>query len=454
MSNALIPYDPARTKVAEYIAFQTSELLVRSGYVRDEEEEVALYYWIPPEADRVVLIVNPILIRNINAILSKRFAHHLSAALQGRRVIQTNTRGVFLQVAFDAAPYRPLISNDLDLSGRPSPDAVPIGSTRSGDLWLRLDDLPHCLIAGASGMGKSNFLRTWIESLIEGRDVDLILFDGKAGTEFGRYASDPVANVIEGSLVEVLASVHIEMISRFEKLRASGATSIAAYNALNPTKPLRRIAIVLDELSIALEEEGSEYFVAEFAKRGRAAGIHIVAATQRASAEYIPSAIRANLLTRISFAVPMPEDSRTILGSSGAERIPKIAGRLLIRYGSRQVEAQAFRAPDVFVARKVADPDPIRRSESGEVSSTSAGSPTMDDFEAGLVRAAIEEFDGRFRIVELSDRFGIDKNRIVDAAKRLQDRGILSAPERAKGRHIGRAVLIKEEDLPIASSAA
>ena len=78
----------------------------------------------------------------------------------------------------------------------------------------------------------------------------------------------------------------------------------------------------------------------------------------------------------------------------------------------------------------------------------------MDDFEAGLVRAAIEEFDGRFRIVELSDRFGIDKNRIVDAAKRLQDRGILSAPERAKGRHIGRAVLIKEEDLPIASSAA
>ena len=83
-------------------------------------------------------------------------------------------------------------------------------------------------------MGKSNFLRTWIESLIEARDVDLILFDGKAGTEFGRYASDPVANVIEGSLVEVLASVHLEMISRFEKLRASGARKACASTCRDP----------------------------------------------------------------------------------------------------------------------------------------------------------------------------------------------------------------------------
>ncbi|HID83688.1 MAG TPA: hypothetical protein EYP54_00960 [Anaerolineales bacterium] len=131
---------------------------------------------------RVILAFDPLALRNPEAVVSECFVHRLSTALGGRQVVVTNSRGLFLQVAYRLPPpVTRLESRPLDLSQQPTPLHVPIGRTQQGrDLWLPLPELDSVLIAGTRRMGTTNLLHTWIQALHHGSGQALHHGSGQA----------------------------------------------------------------------------------------------------------------------------------------------------------------------------------------------------------------------------------------------------------------------------------
>lgn len=146
---------------------------------------VAFYVWL--RGKRVILIFDPLALRKSETIVSALFVHRLITALGGRRVIATNSRGIFLQIAYALLPVMKLISSILDLSSQPSPLHLPIGQTKRGPLWLSIVEMDSVLIGGTRRMGKTNLIHTWVLALLHGNFARLVLWDGKDGVEFGRY---------------------------------------------------------------------------------------------------------------------------------------------------------------------------------------------------------------------------------------------------------------------------
>jgi len=224
---------PIERKLAGQIGMRTLQLLERSNMLNDAAggDTPLIYAWPFPE--RVALIIDPMRVRNINAVLSPRFQHHLATALAGRRVVLTNHRGIILQVGYWPEPARELVAKPLDLAQQPSPLHVPIGATRRRDLWLPIDQLDAVLIGSSRRMGKSTLLHAWIAALLHGGKAQLVLFDGKAGMEFGRYRGQPRVAVVDGKLGPTLTDLFQEMNRRIELLRSAGAVSLADYNTLS-----------------------------------------------------------------------------------------------------------------------------------------------------------------------------------------------------------------------------
>lgn len=255
-------------RIAEQVAVLTYQHLTRSNLVREDPvDEPLIYVW--PQPDRVVLIVNPLRVKNLEALVKPRFQHHLATVLQGRRVVVTNHRGIFVQVGYYPEAHRELVSRPLDLSAQRTPLHVPIGVTANGDLWLSLVDLDAVLIGGSRRMGKTNLLHGWIAALLQGKDARLVLFDGKGGVEFARYANQPRCRVITEALGPVLGELYGEMNRRFDLLKAAGAASLAEYNHFQGEgAQFERIALIVDELAYALQEPGVEDVLVDLAARG------------------------------------------------------------------------------------------------------------------------------------------------------------------------------------------
>jgi len=311
------------------------ERLIRPHLVEDLPETV---FWVWPREDRVILAIDPLAVKSIDTLLNARFTHHLSTALQGRRVIKTNTRGVFFQVDYEQQLQAELTAVVLDLSSQPSPVAVPIGMTKRGPLWLDLTVMDSVLIGGARRMGKSRFVHAWIQALEHGGRARLFLWDGKDGQEFGRYQGR-MGVLVDNDLEALLLIVMAEAERRRELFKQSGVTSLPEYNAQAAQK-LDVLVPVIDEA--AFIPEGCQGLLHDLVARCGAYGVHPVIATQRPDAGAVQTIIKANLSTRISFAVPSSYDSQVILGRSGAQDLPKRPGRLLISHAARTIQAQAF----------------------------------------------------------------------------------------------------------------
>lgn len=412
-------------RIAQYIATLTYQHLTRSNLVREDaaSDEPLIWVWTLP--DRCVIIVNPLRVRNVDAFIKPRFTHHLGTVLQGRRIAVTNHRGIFIQVAYYPEPARDLVSKPLDLSEQPNALAVPIGMTARGALWLTLDELDAVLIGGARRMGKTNLLHTWIAALLQGGAVRLILFDGKGGVEFARYRGAPRVQVIEGDLAPALGELYAEMQTRFDALKLARVASIAEYNTgRGEGARLERIALIVDELAYALQESGIESVLVDLTARGGAVGIHPILATQRPSADVVTPRLKGNLVTRIALPVPDRASSMVILDRAGAESIAKVAGRLLIAYKARIIEAQAFAMTD--------DRRPM--TDVPQIAST-----RLSEREARIARAAIER--GRFVIREIAEATGERVEYVNDLAKKWQIVGYLTEVQRdARGHKLGRAI--------------
>lgn len=239
-----------------------------------------------------------------------------------------------------------------------SPLAVGLGVGRRGPLWADLSTVPHLLVGGMTGGGKSVFLTQALTGLLLSatpHELRLVCIDLKGGVEltpFGRlpHALTPVADTVEAANT-VLSSVRAELDRRLAALRATGHRDLEARAAAGlPRWP--RVLVAVDELAeLTLRDLGQEKAarehqqgasarLCEIARLGRAAGIHLLCCTQRPDAEAVPGQLKANLAGTVAFRVRSRVNSQILLDSDRAAVLPPRPGRAIWAH-ERMEEFQA-----------------------------------------------------------------------------------------------------------------
>lgn len=224
---------------------------------------------------------------------------------------------------------REIIESD-EFKNKKSNLTVALGRDVAGLPYVvDIQNMPHLLIAGTTGAGKSVCINSMILSLLyqnSPQDLRLILVDPKR-VEFTHYNDIPhlLAPVVldVDKTIAALKWTVSEMDRRFRLFQETHRRNIEAYNADPPNGRLPYIVIFIDELADLMAQAANEVEAAivRLAQMARATGIHLVVATQRPSVDVITGLIKANINNRIAFAVPSQVDSRTILDLSGAERL-------------------------------------------------------------------------------------------------------------------------------------
>ncbi|MDR1049145.1 MAG: DNA translocase FtsK [Synergistaceae bacterium] len=212
-------------------------------------------------------------------------------------------------------------------SALPLPMGVRVDSKH---LVCGLEDMPHLLVAGTTGSGKSVFTNTCILGMCSQRspeELRLILVDPKH-VEFAIYEGLPhlLARPVSDpkKAVAALTWAVQEMESRSEAFASAKVRNLASYNEkVLPKHRFPHIVVVVDELADLMYTAGKEVesLIARLAQKARAAGIHLILATQRPSVDVITGLIKANVPARVAFAVPSQTDSRTIIDMGGAEKL-------------------------------------------------------------------------------------------------------------------------------------
>ena len=241
----------------------------------------------------------------------------------------SNTIGIELPNLSRENVYLSEILNSSDFKKKEIKLPIALGKNISGTPIVGdLTSMPHLLIAGTTGSGKSVCINTIILSLLYRHTPDkckFILIDPKM-LELSTYEGVPhlLCPVITEAkkAASVLGWVVKEMESRYRLMTKEGVRNIDGYNAKHKL-PMPYIVVVVDEMSDLMLVAGKEIenYIQKLSQMARAAGIHIIMATQRPSVDVITGTIKANFPTRISFQVSSKIDSRTILGEQGAEQL-------------------------------------------------------------------------------------------------------------------------------------
>ena len=263
--------------------------------------------------------------------------------LIGVEVPNRNTESITMRSIMEAEAWQ---NNRMEIP-------IVLGKDVSGEpIVIDLAQAPHLLIAGATGSGKSVCMNTLIMSLLMKfgpEDLKLILVDPKV-VEMADYASLPhlITPVIDDFKKVPLALrwAATEMDRRYKQLAAAGVRKLKDYNNRHlPEVPVRDkdglpipdklpvLLVIIDELADLMQTDAKsdiETSISRIAAKGRAAGVHIVVATQRPSRDVITGTIKSNLPTRISFRVPSLTDSRVILDQKGAESLLGSGDMLLL----------------------------------------------------------------------------------------------------------------------------
>jgi S-DNA-T family DNA segregation ATPase FtsK/SpoIIIE len=354
-----------------------------------------------------------------------------------------------------------------DLPQTASPLSVWLGKDISGSaVWTDLARMPHLLIAGTTGSGKSGCINTILTSILlraTPDDVRLILIDPKK-IELSYYESIPhlltpvVSSPKEASTV--LANVVSEMERRYERLSSVRARSLNEANRAfrsrgEPTLP--HLLVVIDELAdlMMIAPQDVEDAVIRLAQKSRAVGIHLVLATQRPSVDVITGMIKANVPSRIAFAVSSQTDSRVILDQSGAESLlgqgdmlfkPLGTSRLQRLQGAyvseeeialivEQCRAQREQELDESLLEAPEPPPDEHDDEDGEFD------PDEDPLLERAIEIVVTAQTASTSLLQRRLRVGYTRaGRLIDM---LERRGIISGYEGSKPRR----VLIEEADL-------
>jgi len=311
-----------------------------------------------------------------------------------------------------------------------------------------LASMPHLLIAGTTGSGKSVCINTIILSLLYRHTPDkckFILIDPKM-LELSTYEGIPhlLCPVITEAkkAASVLGWVVKEMENRYRLMTKEGVRNIDGYNAKH-TLAMPYIVVVVDEMSDLMLVAGKEIenYIQKLSQMARAAGIHIIMATQRPSVDVITGTIKANFPTRISFQVTSKIDSRTILGEQGAEQLLGKGDMLYMSSANRIVRIHAPFVSDNEIEkvnnylRSQAEPNYIDEilsfADEKEISESSSGSSDKDE----LYQAALDiiRSEGKASTSFLQRKLQIGYNRAARIIDMMESDGVVS-----KANHVGK----------------
>ena len=343
-------------------------------------------------------------------------------------------------------------------------------SIMGNPVWCEIDKTPHLLVAGSTGSGKSVCINSMKCSLLmrsKPDEVKLVLVDPKK-VELSMYngvphlltpvVTDPKkANIVLQKIVKI-------MEDRYDLFEASKTKNIAGYNAYiekkneslsedEQIKKIPYIVVIIDELAdlMLVAAKEVEDSIMRITQMARAAGIHLIVATQRPSTDVITGVVKANIPSRISFAVSSSIDSRTILDMSGAEKLLGKGDMLFLPQG----ESIPIRVQGNFVSddeiKTIVDYTISQQKASYDnnltVSEEDKGATTMtesDDYEEPLYNEIVEFVisQGKASASLLQRRFRLGYNRAARCIDLLEERGIIGPSNGSKPRE----VLVKLEN--------
>lgn len=328
-----------------------------------------------------------------------------------------------------------------------------------------LAKMPHLLVAGTTGSGKSVCVNTLISSILFSRkpeEVKLLLIDPKM-VELSIYNGIPhlMAPVVTDmkKAAAVLRWAVREMEARYKAFAASGKRDIKSYNEAHPKAAMPLIVLIIDELAdlMMTAPDDIEESISRLAQMARAAGIHMVLATQRPSVNVITGSIKANVPSRISFAVGSQIDSRTILDMAGAEKLLGKGDMLFAPIGANKpIRVQGAFISDDEVEKLVEFVKAQREPEydntvtqevekEAEKESSDANDVCRDELLERAVNLVMES--GQASVSMLQRRFRIGYTRAARLVDTMEDlkivgpsmgskaREILMSPEQAKARY-------------------
>jgi len=347
--------------------------------------------------------------------------------------------------------------------------SVVMGKTITNETYVfDLTKMPHLLVAGATGQGKSVGLNAILVSilykkhpsqikfvLVDPKKVELTLYNKIERHFLAKLPGEEDAIITDTSkVVNTLNSLCIEMDDRYELLKDAQVRTIKEYNEkfvkrkLNPEKGhkyLPYIVVLIDEFADLIMTAGKEieHPIARIAQLARAIGIHLIVATQRPSVNVITGMIKANFPARIAFRVLSKIDSRTILDGSGADQLIG-RGDMLISTGSEMIRLQCgfVDTPEVeeicsFIGDQRAYPDALILPEYVPEGSEGKGEMDMNEMDAMFVdsaRIVIMNQQGSASLLQRKLKLGYNRaGRIVD---QLESMGIIGPFQGSKARDV------------------
>ena len=339
---------------------------------------------------------------------------------------------------------------------------VPLGKDVTGTtISANLAKMPHLLIAGSTGSGKSVAINTILTSILmkaHPEDIKLVLIDPKM-VELSVYNGVPhllIPVVTDAKLAaNALHKVVKEMERRYKLFAASGARNMAEYNKKvaqnnqDKSKPAMKklpyILVVVDELSDLMMVGGHdvEGAIVRLGQMARAAGIHMILATQRPSVDVITGLIKANVPSRISFAVSSGVDSRTILDQTGAEKLLGRGDMLYMPIGASKPERiqgayiasdEVERVIDWVKKQQQPDYDQDMIPKQGENNVAGSDDEPEDEFYSEAVDLVRRQQTASVSM--LQRRFRIGYNRAARIVDEMEAKGVVGPSEGSKPRQV------------------
>ena len=442
---------------------------------------VTLYEFMPDSGTRMV-DVNKTVKDMTRAMATEniRIAHIPSTQLIGVEMVNLKRQTV---------RYRGLIDNNLFINSKykiPLALGVDIGGN---PMYFDLAKMPHMLVAGRTGSGKSVFVQSIITSIVYHFTPDrckLIIIDPK-GVDFGFWDNiphliTPIVKLDPAAAVNALKWAVREMEERYKQLQVVNARNIESYNEIvtqkreNGERVTRQVAvgtdpetgalefeeqevdlsdmpyivIIIDEVAdlMALARKEVEACVQRIAQKARAAGIHLVMATQRPDATTITGVIKANFPTRVSFQARSAIDSITTLGEKGAENLLSCgdmlfseAGRVPVRIHGAFIADEELAAIGDFL-REQGEPEyaeGVTSEEGADIDMAGAGAAASKEAKSNDLYEQAKEIvirDKKPTISYIQRRLGIGYNKAATIIERMENEGIVSAPDSGGKRHI------------------